>query len=253
MNIHRYELNVPLDSLVEDMRRATEGWDWSRGAYGHALSLPAYGQLHPYGRYSYENFPCAGLLGRCQAFRRVFEDFECEKVSFRLLRRGPSSSYSLHTDRRKGPGVVRFQIPIISNDAAFLVTTDYESADQARGARSGYLSEESFEAFARANAGHFRKHHLEPGRLYHFDTTRVHTLVNPGPGERITLVFDVVANDWLLARFPEVRAEIGNGAVEPLPRPGPLRRGFSFARSRVYPLRNQARRRLRRRDPALAG
>jgi hypothetical protein len=247
VNLHRYDLDVPLDGLVEDTRRAVEGWDWSRGAYGHALSLPAYGQLHPYGRYGYENFPCAARLGQCPMFRQIFEGLECEKVSFRLLRRGPSSSYSLHTDRRKGPGVVRFQIPIVEDGTAFLVTTDYGSADQVRGVQSDYLSEESFEAFARENAGHFRKHYFAAGRLYYFDTTRVHTLVNPGPGERITLVFDLVANDWLLARFPEVRAELGDGAIEPLPRLGALRHGLSFARSRFYPLRNRARRWLRER------
>jgi hypothetical protein len=253
MDLHRYDLDVPLDGLVEDTRRAVEGWDWSRGAFGHALSLPAYRQLHPYGRYGYGNFPCLGLLGHCPRFRQIFEGLECEKVSFRLLRRGPSSSYSLHTDRRKGPGVVRFQVPIVEDGTAFLVTTDYESKDQVRGLQSDSLSEESFEAFARANAGHFRKHHLEAGQLYYFDTTRVHTLVNPGPEERITLAFDLLANDWLLARFPEVRTEIGEDPVEPLPRPGPLSRGLSFARSRFFPLRNRARRLLRERGAAHEG
>lgn len=241
MNLHRYDLDVPIDGLVRETRRATAGWDWSRGAYGHGLSLPAYRELHPYARYAYSNFPCAALLGQCPLFRQIFEELECETVSFRLLRRGPSSSYAWHTDRWKGPGVVRFQIPILSDDTAFLVTTDYENEDQVRGPRSGHLSEESFERFARANAGHFRKHHFGRGRLYYFDTTRVHTLVNPGPGERVTLSFDLVANDWLLARFPEIRAEIGDAPVGPLPRPGPLRGGFSFARSRFYPLRNRVR------------
>jgi hypothetical protein len=239
MNLHGYDLDVPLDDLVGETRRAIEGWDWSRGAHGHALSLPDYRQLHPYFRYGYENYPCAAILGRCPLFSRIFEGLECDKVSFRLLRRGPSSAYAWHTDGWKGPGVVRFQIPIVSEDSAFLVTTDYHRQDQVRG--PGRLSEESFEDFARANAGHFRKHHLKPGRLYYFDTTRVHTLVNPGPGERITLSFDLAANDWLLARFPEVRAEIGDALAEPLPRPGPLRSGLAFARSRTYPLRNRAR------------
>jgi hypothetical protein len=60
----------------------------------------------------------------------------------------------------------------------------------------------------------------------------VHTLVNAGPGERITLAFDVLANDWLLARFPEVRAEVGVGLGEPPPRPGPLRSVASAALTR---------------------
>ena len=242
MDLHCYDLDVPLDGLASEARRAVAGWDWSRGAFGHALSLPDYRQLHPSRRYQYENFPCAGLLGACPLFDRIFQGFECEKVSFRLLRRGPRSSYTWHTDSWRGPGVVRFQVPIVSDDAAFLVTTDYESVDQVQGAGSDRLSADSFDDFARTNAGHFRKHHLEPGRLHYFDTTHVHTLVNPGPGERLTLTIDLVVNDWVLARFPDVRAEIGDGAVQPLPRPGRLRSGLALARSRLYPLRNRARR-----------
>jgi hypothetical protein len=245
MELHRYELDVSLEELVRDARRAAESWDWSRGAFGHALSLPAYRQLHPYSRYDYGNYPCAALLDDCPAFRQLFESLACEKVSFRLLRRGPSSSYGWHTDAWKGPGVARFQIPIVSDDSAFLVTTDYERVDQLQRPAPGRLNERSFDDFAGANAGHFRKHHLEPGCLYYFSTNRVHTLVNPGPGERITLSFDLLANDWLLARFPEVRGEIGEHP-DPLPRPGRLRSGLSYTGSRLYPLRNLVRRRLRR-------
>ncbi len=82
--------------------------------------------------------------------------------------------------------------------------------------------------------------------LYYFDTTRVHTLVNPGPGERITLSFDLIANDWLRARFPDIREEIGDGPIEPLPRPGGMQSGLGFVRSRFYPLRNRLRRWLGR-------
>ena len=96
--------------------------------------------------------------------------------------------------------------------------------------------------FAAANAGHFATHRLEPGRLHYFDTSVAHTLVNPGPVERITLSFDLVANDWVRARFPEVRDEIGDPPTPALPRPGPLGTGVGFVRSRLYPLRNRLRR-----------
>ncbi|MGH7895248.1 MAG: hypothetical protein ACREQL_11315 [Candidatus Binatia bacterium] len=155
------------------------------------------------------------------------------------MRRGPTSSYGWHTDCWKGAGVVRFQIPILSDPAAFLVTTDYASEDQVIGAPS--LTAASFDAFADANAGHFLKHHLEPGLLHYFDTTHVHTLVNPGPGERVTLSFDLVANAWTREHFPEVRDEIGDAPTEPLPRSGPLENGLAFVRSRFYPLRNRMR------------
>ena len=240
MRLHRYDLAVPLDDLVRETREIVADWDWRRGAFGHALSLPAYRDLHPHSRYSYQNFPCTGLLARCPTFRGIFEALRCEKVSFRLLRRGPASSYAWHTDQWKGPGVVRFQIPILSDAGAFLVTTDYASADQVVGPRG--LTADTLAEFAAANAGHCLTHHLEPGLLHYFDTTRVHTLVNPGPGERITLSFDVVANDWVRARFPEIRAEIGDEPTASLPRPGSVRNGLAFLRSRLHPLRNRLRR-----------
>ena len=77
MEVHRYAIDVPLDALLRDTHRATTGWDWGRGAYGHALSLPAYRELHPYARYTYENYPCAGLLDECPAFRDLFESLRC--------------------------------------------------------------------------------------------------------------------------------------------------------------------------------
>lgn len=243
MEVHRYDLEVELHALVRDTRRAIEGWDWNRGAYGHSLSLSANRQLHPNARYRYENHPSLGILEQLPAFQQVFDAFECEKASFRLLRREPGSAYDWHTDRLKGhQGTVRFQIPLVSNGSAFLVTTDYWQVDEIRGARAVPLDEESFDRFAGANAGHYRRHQLEPGRLHYFDTSRVHTLVNAGSDERITLSFDLVVNDWVLARFPEVRAEVGGDPVEPPPRPGPLRRGLRAALTPLYPMRNLARR-----------
>lgn len=241
MRVHRYDLGLPIDALVREARRAVEGWDWNAGAFGHALSLPAYAQLHPYARYSYPNFPCTGRLARCPVFQEIFEGLRCEKVSFRLLRRQPQSAYAWHTDRWKGHGVVRFQIPILSDAAAFLVTTDYVRQDQI--ARAGFadLTDASFAAFAQANSGRCARHQLQPGLLYYFDTTRVHTFVNPGPGERITLSFDLLANDWVCERFPEVHEEIGETSPATLPRPRGLRLGLALARTRLYPLRNRAR------------
>jgi hypothetical protein len=66
--------------------------------------------------------------------------------------------------------------------------------------------------------------------------------VNPGPDERVTLSFDLVANDWVRERFPEVRAEIGDDPSSPLPRPGTAQSAVAFVRARFYPLRTRARR-----------
>jgi len=241
VNLHRYDIGVPLAGLREDARRAADGWDWSRGAFGHALSLPARGDLHPSGRYRYHNHPCTGLLDRLPHLRGVFDGLECEKVSFRLLRREPSSAYAWHTDQWKGRGVVRFQIPIVSDADVFLVTTDYDHQRQVRGV-GPVLTPETFDAFAAANAGHFERHSLEPGLLHYFDTTHVHTLVNPGPGERITLSFDLVANDWLRERFPPIVGELGGHAGGP-ESPGRLTQAGAWAAAQFHPLRSWARRR----------
>ena len=241
MLVHVYRTDVAFDDLVRETRDVSAGWDWSRGAFGHALSLPASRELHPSRRYSYENSPCLGVLRRYPALSAVFDSFRCPKVSFRLLRRAPRTAYSWHTDLDKGPGVVRFQIPIFSDERAFLVVTDYTSPAQLRGGTGRHLSEESFAAFAAANAGHFTRARLECGLLHYFDTTRVHTLVNAGSAERITLAFDLRANDWLREAFPAIRGEIAGAAFETGAAVRPLHQALAFARSRLYPLRNRAR------------
>ena len=241
MDLFRHDLAIPLDHLVADAARAVADWDWSRGAYGHALSLPRRAELHPFGRYAYQNFPCTGLLHECPCFRQVFDSLRCEKVSFRLLRREPASAYAWHTDQWKGPGVVRFQIPIVSDARAFLVTTDYEHESRVQGV-GRVLTEDDFPRFAEGNAGHFKRHHLQPGLLHYFNTTKVHTLVNPGPGERLTLSFDLVANAWLRDRFPEIEAELRQGPSGEPPIPGAFARAVGWARSRTFPVRTMARR-----------
>jgi len=238
--VHRYTVDVDREALVADARRAIARWDWSRGAFGHALSLPRYRDLHPATRYRYENHPCTGLLDRLPHLRALFDSFECEKISWRLLRRAPASAYAWHTDQWKGPGVVRFQIPMVSDDEAFLVTTDYRNVEEIRGDRSP-LSAETFDRFATMNAGHADRHRLEVGVLHYFDTTRVHTLVNAGASERVTLSFDLVANDWLRARFPETRSELESSAGQVLSRPGALGLAVAWARARAFPLRTRLR------------
>lgn len=236
--VHRYPVAVDRDALVADARAAIAQWDWRRGAFGHALSLPRARDLHPASRYRYENQPCTGLLDRLPHLRRLFDSFEAEKVSWRLLRRAAGSAYAWHTDQWKGPGVVRFQIPLISDDNAFLVTTDYERVDQIQGDRSP-LSAQTFDRFAALNAGHVARHSLEVGVLHYFDTNRVHTLVNAGSAERVTLSFDLIANDWLRERCPETREELLGTAGQALERPGALDLAIGWTRARTYPIRTR--------------
>ena len=206
MNLHRYDLEVPLDGLVDDTRRAVEGWDWSRGAYGHALSLPAYRQLHPYARYGYENYPCAGLL---EELPRAASDLRRPGVREGLLpAAAPRARLRVRLAHRplEGRGSGSLPDPDRVRPAGVPGHHRLRERGSARGpvvaaAERRSPSQPSRTPTPVTSAGT----RLEPGRLHYFDTTRVHTLVNPGPSERITLSFDLVANDWLLARFPAIR------------------------------------------------
>lgn len=244
MELHCYDLGLSLERLVADARTAAEGWDWDRGAFGQALSLPEAASIHPFRRHSFQNHPYAGALGRCGYFREIFDDLRCEKVSFRLLRLGPGSAYGWHHDRWKGPGVVRFQIPILTTPDDVLVVTDYERVDQVRPDPSIDVRGPGFAAFARVNEGHYRVHHLTPGKLHYFDTSRVHTLVNAHGNARITLSFDLHANDWLRARFPAIGPEAGEPGGE-LPRLDRWRLALARGAAGLHPLRNHAHRLLR--------
>jgi hypothetical protein len=254
LEVHCYDLGLSLERLGDDARTAMRGWDWGRGAFGQALSLPEAEGIHPYRRHSFHNHPYAGALARCGYFREIFDELKCEKVSFRLLRLAPGSAYGWHHDRWKGPGVVRFQIPILTSPDDRLVVTDYERVEQIRPRGSVDVRGAGFAAFARLNDGHYRVHHLAAGKLHYFDSSRVHTLVNANGHARVTLSFDLHANDWLRARFPEIRAEAGEHSHE-LPRPERWRLALARGAAGLYPLRNRAhlwlRSRKRRERPVL--
>ncbi len=44
---------------------------------------------------------------------------------------------------------------------------------------------------------------LAAGKLYYFDTRNYHNVWSFGAESRFTLAIDLVANEWLYARFPE--------------------------------------------------
>jgi hypothetical protein len=210
MKLHSLD-RYSVDRLREDLETAAAGWDWSLGAFGHALSLPTSEDIHPQAREHYNNLPYARVLDRCPYFRSIFDSFECEKASFRLLRRPPRTCYGWHTDRDKGPDVIRFQIPIVTNEQSWLVITDFQRFEDMKGFEDRLSEADTFAAFERfkeLNPGRFQLHALEPGALYYFNTRYFHTLVNEGSEERITLSLDAVANPWLVERYPMVVEEL---------------------------------------------
>jgi len=215
MQIHALT-TYDVDRLERDLETAIRGWDWSKGAFGHALSLPGLTDLHTAARDHYNNLPYADALDRCPYFRHVFDSFVCEKASFRLLRRPPRTCYGWHTDRDKGSDVIRFQIPIVTNPQSWLVVTDFDAFEEIRGFEERLSEPDTYDTFGRfkdLNRGRYQLHALEPGTLYYFDTRRFHTLVNEGEETRYTLSVDVVANDWLLETYPIVGAELSQAAA----------------------------------------
>jgi len=209
MHLYTYD-HFSVDRLTADLTRAIEGWDWSKGAYGHSLSLPARDEIHPEGQDHYNNLPFANVLDKCPYFREIFDGFECEKISFRLLRRPPASCYAWHTDKDKGPSVARFQVPIITNDQSSLIVTDYYEYNEFKSMKERLSEEEAFEKYAlfkESNRGFFEEHVLQPGVLHYFDTNRFHNLFNLASTERITLAMDFLVNDWLRERYPAIKEE----------------------------------------------
>ena len=215
MNLTAYN-HFAVDQLIHDMKVAAEDWDWSQGAYGHSLSLPEQRDLHPLGKEHSNNLPFAGVLDRCPYFQYIFDSFECDKASFRLLRRSPGSSYAWHTDKDKGPSVIRFQIPIITKPESILVVTDYDDFSEIQAMDNRLSEAEAFDDytnFRRFNQGHYQEYVLEPGVLYYFNTNKFHNLLNQASGERTTLVMDFVANDWLRAQYPAIEEELEGSAA----------------------------------------
>lgn len=205
------------EALEADLAAAASGWDWSTGAYGHSLSLPEAFDVDIIGRTHHNNLPFANRLrSRCRYFKRIFDALarRTEVRSFRILRRASSSSYGFHSDRDKGEGVVRFQIPIVSNENVRIITTTSSFVNESE---SLFFRGQASEAVNRKKSALVRSvlwseldrmigadpnlvtANFPVGRISCFNTSRLHTLVNLGEEDRYALVIDVVVNDWVRA------------------------------------------------------
>jgi hypothetical protein len=221
--LYRYD-GYDVARLEQDLDAATANWSWEQGVFGHALSLPAAEQLCQAARHHYNNLPFADRLGDCPYFQFVLDSFQCDVMSFRLLRRPPNSLYGLHTDHDKGPRVVRMQIPIRSPQDAFMVVSTYkdmrelpntEAVRQLSGSAAISGNRQRLmrwlDDLVEDSDGNINLYQLETGWSYLFNTDNVHTLVNLGSSERVVLAIDCIANDWLLAQYPQIAEIIGSG------------------------------------------
>ena len=183
-----------LEKLQIDRKFVEERFKYEDGAFGHCISLPSIFEIAESHKEHHNNVPLRGVLGYTPYFKEIFDSFKSEITSFRLMRRKADSSYGLHNDKDMGDGIKRFQIPIVTNDDSWLCVTHYDEISE------GWTEENSYtmEDFGRRFKGRQDSYQLEPGTMYHFDVTKIHTLFNEGDTDRVTLLIDVKVNDWLL-------------------------------------------------------
>lgn len=215
-----------IDRLRHELALVTKDWDWERGCFGHSLPLTT-SKLSEFGATHYNNLITSAdgeqkleapdILDDCPYFLEIFNGFQCEKSSFRILRRPPHTSYTLHRDTDLGMETFRVQIPIESNsDVRLLVSTidngddfilsgvDYRKLEdwEAEGIDSEDVKS-WFEEFVRLNANKVRIYETPPGQLYYFHTPlKYHNLMNFGDEDRYTIAIDLVANEWLYKQYP---------------------------------------------------
>lgn len=116
------------------------------------------------------------LLGRCDAFREVFDTFRCPLRSVRLLNLHAGSHIAEHVDGATEfeQGEVRLHVPVTTNDAV---------AFHVDGARIV----------------------MAPGECWYVNVNLPHRVDNDGSTDRVHLVLDCRVNAWLedvFARTP---------------------------------------------------
>ena len=178
--------------------------DFDKGPYKNAISLPSAEQVYAPYKSHHNNVPFSSALDRCAYLKSIFDSFQTEKTTFRLLRRLPKTAYAFHDDKDRGSDIARFQIPINTSNLAFLLIAKNE-VDLRRfdTDSSGFEGDSNgdvwfnMEQLHDACADDVKLFYLEAGYVNYFDTDQVHTLINAEPEERITLSLDLVMNEWL--------------------------------------------------------
>jgi Aspartyl/Asparaginyl beta-hydroxylase len=118
---------------------------------------------------SFEDTP---ILRGCPYFREVLDSFECPLRTVRLMRLRPGSLIKEHEDLDLSfeDGTVRIHVPIATNaDVEFYLN------------RSRVI--------------------MEPGSVWYLRLSDPHSVVNRSDADRVHLVVDAVANDWIEVLF----------------------------------------------------
>ncbi|MEZ5540444.1 MAG: hypothetical protein R3F42_00150 [Pseudomonadota bacterium] len=211
----RYDVGA----LEADVKAARQAMDFGTGVYGHSLSLPRASDIEPSYREHRNNVPYADALELCPLFAGIFHGFLAPKVSFRLLRRTAGSAYSIHDDRDMGEHIVRMQLPVITNPGSlFMIQKDGAELEPiarriAEITRSGQPLVFDYPRLVQSFGEWFDLFTLEPGYFNLIETNKVHTLINAGTTDRVTLAIDLLRNDWL----DDWLARNITGKIAPLP------------------------------------
>ena len=200
----RGEMRYDLSLMQAEAEIAREISSFETGPYKNAISLPSADQVYEPYRAHHNNLPFSGALDHCPYLKSIFDSFRTEKAAFRLLRRIAGSAYAFHDDRDRGRNIARFQIPINTSECAFLlIAADGLDLRRCDIDSSGFQGDQnrdiwfSMKKLRDACGDVVELFYLEGGCVNYFDTDQVHTLINAGKEERITLSFDLVMNDWL--------------------------------------------------------
>jgi len=191
-------------SLAADVDAARRILDFGTGTYEHSISLPAEGDINVEHRAHKNNNPYAGALGFCPMFAEIFNSFQADKAGYRLLRRKAGTAYSLHDDKDVDDALVRMQMPVVTNRSAVLLVQKHGTDLEPIARRVDEFTHDDgkpiifdYPRLARDFGEWFDAFLLEPGYFHLIDTTRVHTLINAGDSERITLCIDMLRNEFL--------------------------------------------------------
>ncbi len=172
--------------LKNDLFMAETYGKYEDGAFGHAISLPESGNDH------YNNLPYTGIIKKTPYFKEIYDSFKTEVTSFRLLRRKAGTSYGIHNDRDMGDDIVRFQIPIKTNNSCWFGVTDLEMEEE-------YTEENSHDlrGFNKKFKPRFKNFRMAPAHIHTFNVRLNHSMFNEGDEDRITLSIDCKKNEWL--------------------------------------------------------
>jgi hypothetical protein len=118
------------------------------------------------------------LLQHCPYFREVLATFACELQAVRLMRLTPGSVIKEHSDNDLDAerGMVRMHIPITTNPGV-----EFELN------RSRIV--------------------MQPGSAWYLRLSDPHRVANRGATDRVHMVVDAVANDWMRAMLERAAEE----------------------------------------------